>query len=367
MGGGRGLRRRAPTRSTTTGSVGRSTRWPRRWTSIVGSVGARAIAEFGIDVSRLHWDMTSISLFGDYDSVEDGFAAAVLRAPQGPPARTSSRSRPVWRSPATAASPSSTGPSTAGPARSTRWSGPWSRCEKMCGPRSVPAGRRHQAGLLRQPGRHDRGRRDLHRARPRRPTSVPMCSPACDSALPARSTTSPNATAPSRPTAGPLPGRRGRLGPAPASPQGRTGARAAPGLRVVLGRRRRRRHRPGQEAGPGRRRPRRPRPGPRRPPLPDRRRSTPDWPRSPPSAASATTCATPSAPTPPATPPSHWHFDQAALDAEAATDGWYCLLTNLDPAEADAAEVLVRYKGQEVVERRYGDFQRSARRRSHAS
>jgi transposase len=51
-----------------------------------------------------------------------------------------------------------------------------------------------------------------------------------------------------------------------------------------------------------------------------------------------------------------WSFDQAALDAEAATDGWYALLTNLDPAEADAAEVLRRYKGQEVVERRYGDF-----------
>ena len=27
-----------------------------------------------------------------------------------------------------------------------------------------------------------------------------------------------------------------------------------------------------------------------------------------------------------------WHFDQAAIDAEAATDGWYALLTNLDPA-----------------------------------
>lgn len=51
-----------------------------------------------------------------------------------------------------------------------------------------------------------------------------------------------------------------------------------------------------------------------------------------------------------------WHFDQAALDAEAATDGWYCLLTNLNPEEADAGEVLIRYKGQEVVERRYGDF-----------
>jgi transposase len=51
-----------------------------------------------------------------------------------------------------------------------------------------------------------------------------------------------------------------------------------------------------------------------------------------------------------------WHFDQATLDADTATDGWYALLTNLDPAEVSAAEVLRRYKGQEVVERRYGNF-----------
>lgn len=41
---------------------------------IVGSVGVNAIAHFGLDVSRIHWDMTSISLFGDYDSNEAGFA-----------------------------------------------------------------------------------------------------------------------------------------------------------------------------------------------------------------------------------------------------------------------------------------------------
>ena len=57
-----------------------------------------------------------------------------------------------------------------------------------------------------------------------------------------------------------------------------------------------------------------------------------------------------------AKPTLEWRFDQAALDHEAATDGWYCLLTNLGLAEADAGEVLVRYKGQEVVERRYGNF-----------
>jgi len=51
-----------------------------------------------------------------------------------------------------------------------------------------------------------------------------------------------------------------------------------------------------------------------------------------------------------------WHFDQAAIDAEAATDGWYALLTNLAVEDASASEVLLRYMGQEVVERRYGDF-----------
>jgi hypothetical protein len=51
-----------------------------------------------------------------------------------------------------------------------------------------------------------------------------------------------------------------------------------------------------------------------------------------------------------------WHFDDTALAAEAATDGWYALLTNLDPDVVDASEVLRRYKGQEVSERRYGNF-----------
>lgn len=51
-----------------------------------------------------------------------------------------------------------------------------------------------------------------------------------------------------------------------------------------------------------------------------------------------------------------WDFDQGAIDAEAATDGWYALLTNLPAGEADAAAVLVLYKGQEAVERRYSAF-----------
>ena len=51
-----------------------------------------------------------------------------------------------------------------------------------------------------------------------------------------------------------------------------------------------------------------------------------------------------------------WSLDQEVFQAEQATDGWYGLLTNLTVDQADAAEVLGRYKGQEVVERRYGTF-----------
>ena len=57
----------------------------------------------------------------------------------------------------------------------------------------------------------------------------------------------------------------------------------------------------------------------------------------------------------PGKPALTWWFDQDAIDAEAATDGWYALLTNLD-AQVTAAGVLLRYKGQEAVERRYGNL-----------
>jgi hypothetical protein len=33
---------------------------------IAGTVGARAIGEFGIDVARMHWDMTSMSVHGAF-------------------------------------------------------------------------------------------------------------------------------------------------------------------------------------------------------------------------------------------------------------------------------------------------------------
>src|SRR5260370_41062973 len=38
---------------------------------IIGSVGAAAISEFGGDVARLHWGMTSISLYGAYPETDE--------------------------------------------------------------------------------------------------------------------------------------------------------------------------------------------------------------------------------------------------------------------------------------------------------
>ena len=51
-----------------------------------------------------------------------------------------------------------------------------------------------------------------------------------------------------------------------------------------------------------------------------------------------------------------WHFDQDVLGTQAKADGWYALITNQDPAKADAAAVFLAYKGQPQVERRYSEL-----------
>jgi transposase len=55
-----------------------------------------------------------------------------------------------------------------------------------------------------------------------------------------------------------------------------------------------------------------------------------------------------------------WSFDTGVLAAEAAADGWYSLVTPLPnpagPAPRTAGQVLLDYKGQSGVERRYSDF-----------
>src|SRR6266568_1769558 len=43
--------------------------------AITGGAGAAAITEFGVDVSRLHWDLTSISLYGAYPQADQEYPA----------------------------------------------------------------------------------------------------------------------------------------------------------------------------------------------------------------------------------------------------------------------------------------------------
>ena len=54
-------------------------------------------------------------------------------------------------------------------------------------------------------------------------------------------------------------------------------------------------------------------------------------------------------------PTLEWHLDESAIGAEAATDGWYALLTNLGP-DVDTAGVFRHYKGKEAPERRCHNF-----------
>ncbi len=43
--------------------------------AVVGAIAARAIAVFGLDVSEIHWDLTSMSVFGAYDRADPAYAA----------------------------------------------------------------------------------------------------------------------------------------------------------------------------------------------------------------------------------------------------------------------------------------------------
>jgi transposase len=55
-------------------------------------------------------------------------------------------------------------------------------------------------------------------------------------------------------------------------------------------------------------------------------------------------------------PALQWHFDLDVLDAEAVVDGWWALLTSIPAEESGPDQILVHYKGQGAVERRYHDF-----------
>ncbi|WP_239405634.1 DUF4277 domain-containing protein [Frankia sp. Cj3] len=80
--------------------------------TVVGSIGATAIREFGIDVSQLHGDMTSMSLYGLYNHPEAGGEYAT----------------PRFGHPKDGGSPCSPAPTTAAPRRSARSTRRCARC-----------------------------------------------------------------------------------------------------------------------------------------------------------------------------------------------------------------------------------------------
>ena len=349
---------------------------------ITGAVAVRAIGAFGIDISQLHWDMTSFSLYGAYEQPDEDYPAPAYGHPKD------RRTDLLQIQAGIAAAGDGGSRSTPRLQRRGRRGLPGDRGddrpEEDRRGEEVPAGRRLQADQLRQrrrdrrcplhvPGPRVQDLRQGRRAGRLRPGHRPPRSAMSPDATSTRSHTGQRAAGTSWKTAAvsdPQPQAQKR----PADP-------AAPHLRALHRPRRRRRDQPRQETRPRPRRPGPPGPRPGRPLLP-RRKVTARLQQIAATARPAPTCATPSAPPPPrpaapsqrpdgrhpdgrhrpdrtqpadtrpgtgsggpGKPTLTWWFDQAAIDAEAATDGWYALLTNLD-ASITAAEVLLRYKAR---------------------
>lgn len=322
---------------------------------IVGSVGAQAIAAFGLDVSRLHWDMTSISLYGDYDTLAEGFAEPSYGHPkdrrvdlkqiQTGIAVTSDGGVPVFHRGFDG---------RAGEVNQVV--GAMESLRAMCGERRflmvgdtklvsyanlaaltdacmtfiAPASKLYVGADVLAAAAKRRSRpvdyvaqRDEHKASADRgryrvvEDRWEMAPPKGRTGRPVKLRrvfvwSSADAGAAAKARAKKLERARedldslarglgGRHYPTPASVQARLNAIAT-------------------------------------------KRRVGDYLRAEVGVSSD------------AKPTLVWHFDQVSLEAEAAIDGWYCLFTNLDRDDADGAEVLARYKGQEVVERRYGAF-----------
>jgi hypothetical protein len=322
---------------------------------VIGSVGVRAIATFGVDVARLHWDMTSISLYGSYEDPEAGFAQPRwgkpkdrrldLKQVQTGVAVSGDGGVPVWHR-----------AYDGGAGEVAQVVGAMTHLKELAA--------EHELLLVGDSKLISRGNiLAMNTARvgfvgpPPRPTCPPPSWLPWRLGRPPRSITWPSGTRAPRPSGGAATGSWRVASPWPA------GVRPTPTCPSAV-----------CSSGP-RRAP--------RPPPPAGPRSWTARGRSC-SGSSVALAAPTTAPRPgvaervaaiaatrkvtaslhaevgtdPATgkPTLSWSFDQAALDAEAATDGWYGLLTNLTVEQADAAEVLRRYKGQEVIERRYGAF-----------
>lgn len=323
---------------------------------IVGSVGAAAIAVFGLDVARLHWDMTSISLFGAYSDPLEGFAAPRFGHPkdrrtdlkqiQAGLAVTADGGVPVFHR-----------AYDGGAGEIAQVTGAMESLRKLAGPRTfLMVG---DSKLVSYPNLRAMIEAEVEFIAPASKTYVKATTLAAQHLLP--STEVDYLAERDQGKAPELRGRwrvhedtmtltppKGTKGPSLALRRvfvwssTRTGAAQVARTKKLdrarddLGRLERglgARHYPNAEAV-----------ATRVAAIASGRRVT---------GYLRTTIGTD-----PATgkPTLSWHFDDTALAAEAATDGWYALLTNLDPDVADASEVLRRYKGQEVSERRYGNI-----------
>ena len=322
---------------------------------VTGSVGAAAISEFGVDVARLHWDMTSISLYGAYPEPDEEYPAPRwghpkdrrpdLKQIQAGLAVAADGGIPVFHhaydggagevaqvTGAMTALKKIAGPRTfllVGDSKLVSWANAAAMASGQVGFVAPLAASRAPAGLFAAlpPGAGEQvdyvAGRDAGKPAAARGTYRVLEDDGMD--IPRPPQERPGGA--SAPDPGVLLGERCRPG------QGQ-GAQAGQG-----------RHRAGQ-AGThrrdpvpsGRRRGGRPRPGDRRQ---TPRREIPAHRHHR---------------LPAGEPVLAWHFDQDAIDAEAGADGWYALLTNLPPSQAGPAGVFRRYKGQHVVERRYGEF-----------
>jgi len=324
--------------------------------AIVGSVGATAIAAFGLDVARLHWDMTSISLFGAYPQVQEGFAEPRFGHPkdrrtdlkqiQTGLGVTGDGGVPVFHR-----------AYHGGAGEVSQVSAAMESLRKLAGPRKfLMVG---DSKLISYPNLRAMIEARVQFIAPASKTYVKAPTLAAQHLLPSTEVDYVAAR-----DAGKAPQLRGRwrvredtmdLAP-PKATKGptlalrrvfvwsstRAGAaqlartkklERASGALARLGRGLGGRHYPNAEAV-------------------QQRVSAIA------AARRVNTYLRTDIGTDPSTnkPTLAWAFNEDALAAEATTDGWYTLLTNLDPETADAAEVLRRYKGQEAVERRYSSF-----------
>jgi transposase len=321
--------------------------------AIVGSVGAQAIAAFGVEVARLHWDMTSISLYGAYEEVEDGFIAPRFGHPKD--------RRPDLKQVQTGLGVSGDGGVPVfhrgydgGAGEVTQVAGAMRALRQLAGKRGfLLVGDSKLVSYA--------NLRDIMAA------GVDFIAPASKTYVPAEVLA---ALDPAMATPVDYVAERDQGKP----PEQRGSYRVVEDTMTITGKRKAdpvlqvRRvfvwssARAGAAATARARKLERARDDLERLTRGLGSRHYPD-----PGAVQARLAAITRSrrvtgllhaqvDTDPATgkPTLAWWFDPAALATEQATDGWYGLLTNLDPAQVDAAEVLARYKGQEVVERRYG-------------